>query len=77
MYCDSPSPRTIHIHTTFSSYKSSKEGHETLSYSLDYHIPPEVTKNSVNTEFEMLFQNLFSVISAIPEQNQNKIVINL
>ena len=36
----------------FSSYKLSKEEHEALSYSLDYHIP----SNSLNTEFEMFLK---------------------
>ena len=57
----------------FSSYKISKEEHEALSYSLDYHIPSKVTRNSLNTEFEMFFQNLLNNISAIPEEDLARI----
>ena len=53
----------------FSSHKLSKEEHEALSYSLDYHILSNVTRNSLNTEFEMFFQNLLHDISAIPEES--------
>ena len=61
----------------FSSYKLSKEEHEALSYSLDYHIPSKVTRNLLNTEFEMFFQNLLSNISAIPEENLARIKAKL
>ena len=61
----------------FSSYKLSKEEHEALSYSLDYHIPSKVTRNSLNTEFEMFFQNLLNDISAIPEENLARIKMKL
>ena len=61
----------------FSSYKSSKEEHEALSYSLDYHILSKVTRNSFNTEFEMFFQNLLNDISAIPEENLARIKTKL
>ena len=62
---------------TFSSYKLSKEEHEALSYSLDYHIPLKVTRNSLNTEFEMFFQNLLNDISVIPEENLARIKMKL
>ena len=42
------------VHNFF-SYKLCKEEHEALSYSLDYQILSKVTKNSLNTEFEMFF----------------------
>ena len=61
----------------FSSYKLSKEEHEALSYSLDYHIPLKVTRNSLNTEFEMFFQNLLNDISVIPEENLARIKMKL
>ena len=60
-----------------SSYKLSKEEHEALSYSLDYHIPTKVTRNPLNTEFEMFFQNLRNNISAIPEENLARIKTRL
>ena len=56
-----------------SSYKLSKEEHEALSYSLGYQIPSKVTRNSFNTEFEMLFQNLLNDKSAVPEENLARI----
>ena len=43
----------------FSSYKLSKEEHEALSYSLDYHIP----SNSLNTEFEMFLKKRLNEIT--------------
>ena len=61
----------------FSSYKLSKEEHEALSYSLDYHIPTKVTRNPPNTEFEMFFQNQRNKISAIPEENLARIKTKL
>ena len=51
----------------FSSHKLSKEEQEALSQSLDYHICFKVTINSLNTEFEMFFQNLLNDISATAE----------
>ena len=51
----------------FSSHKLSKEEQEALSQSLDYHIRSKVTINSLNTEFEMFFQNLLNDISATAE----------
>ena len=38
-----------------SSYKLPKEENEALLYSLDYHIPSKVKRNSLNTKFEMFF----------------------
>ena len=60
-----------------SLYKVSKEEHEAFSYSLDYHIPSKVTRNLLNTEFEMFFQNLLNDISAIPGENQVRIKTKL
>ena len=57
----------------FSSYKLSKEEHEALSYSLGYQIPSKVRRNSFNTEFEMLFQNLLNDKSAVREENLARI----
>ena len=61
----------------FSSDKLSKEEHEGLSHSLDYHIPSKVTRNMLNTEFEMFFQNLLNNIWAIPEENLARIETKL
>ena len=62
---------------SFSSYKMSKKEHVALSYSLDYHISSKVTRNLLNTEFEMFFQNLLNNISAIPEENIARIKTKL
>ena len=40
-----------------------------LSYELDQHIPYTVNYNSINTEFELFYQNILREISHIPEQN--------
>ena len=61
----------------FSSYKLSKEEHETLSYSLDYHILSKVTRNSLDTEFEMFLQNLLNDSWRGSSENQNEIAFNL
>ena len=61
----------------FSSHKLSKEKHEALSYSLDYHISSKVTRNSLNKDFEMFFQNLLNNISPIPEGNLARIKTKL
>ena len=61
----------------FSLYKLSKEEHEALPYSLDYQIPSKVSRNSLNTEFEIFFQNLLNDILAIPEENLIRIKTKL
>ena len=40
-----------------------------LNYGLDQHIPYTVNYNSINTEFEVSYQNIQRNISHIPEQN--------
>ena len=46
--------------------------------SLNYHIPPKVTRNSLNTESEMFFQNLLDDISIIiSEENLARIKTKL
>ena len=64
------------VHNFYSS-KLSKEELEALPYSLDYHLPSKVSRNSLNTEFEMFFQNLFNDISAIPEENLARVKMEL
>ena len=38
-----------------------------LAYGLDHHIPTNINKNAIFTEFEQFFQNFFRDISHIPE----------
>lgn len=52
-----------------SSDKLSKEEYEALSYSLDYHISSKIIKNSLNTKFQISFQNLLSNIIETPAEN--------
>ena len=40
-----------------------------LNDGLDQHIPCTVNYNSINTEFELFYQNILRDISHIPEQN--------
>ena len=53
----------------FSSYTSSDDKIMALNYGLDQHIPYTVNYNSINTEFELFYQNILHDISHIPEQN--------
>ena len=57
---------TIH---NFSPYTSSDDEIMELNYELDQQIPYTVNYNSINTEFELLFQNILRDISHIPDQN--------
>ena len=51
----------------FSSYNLSQEEINALSYGLDHHVPTNINKNSIVTEFELFFQNLLKDISNMPE----------
>ena len=46
------------IRHNFSSYSLTKEEVEALSYGIDQHIPNYNDRNNINTEFELLFQNI-------------------
>ena len=54
---------------TFSSYKLSDDEIMALNYGLDQHIPYTINYNSINTEFDVIYQNVLCYISHIPEQN--------
>ena len=41
-----------------------------VNYGLDQHIPYTVNYNTINTEFELFYQNILRDISHIPEQNR-------
>ena len=53
----------------FSSYTLSDDEIMALNYGLDQHIPYTISYNSINTEFEVVYQNILRHISHIPEQN--------
>ena len=54
---------------TFSSYKLSDDEVMALNYGLDQHIPYTICYDSINTEFELFYQNILCDFSHIPEQN--------
>ena len=56
--------RMVH---NFSSYTLTEEQMTALASGLDHHIPTNINKNAIFTEFEQFFQNLFRDISHIPE----------
>ena len=60
------SKNTIH---NFLLYTLSDDEIMALNYELDQHIPYTVNYNSINTEFEVFYQNILRNISHIPEQN--------
>ena len=53
----------------FSSYTLSDDEIMALNYGFDQHIPYTINYNSINTEFEVIYQNILRHISHIPEQN--------
>lgn len=44
-----------------------------LSYSLDHHIPGNVTRNQINTEFELFYQNIVRDGFDLHEHNLDKV----
>ena len=61
----------------FSSYNLSQEEINALSQWLDHHVQTNINKNSIVTEFELLFQNLLKDISNIPETEISRIKTKL
>ena len=66
-----------HIIHNFSSYVLSPEDITALSFELDYHIPSKVDKNSINTEFEPVYENLLPDNFHLPEHTLSRIKIKL
>lgn len=56
----------------FLSYNLCKKEHM-LSYSLDHHIPGNVTRNQINTEFELFYQNIVRDGFDLHEHNLDRI----
>ena len=62
-----------HMVHNFSSYALTEDGMNALAYRLDHHIPTNINKNAIFTEFEQFFQNLLRDISHIPENGLSRI----
>ena len=60
-----PSMHIKHTVHNFTSYVLSDEVYKALSYSLDHHIPTSSNHSTVETEFELFYQNILSNISHI------------
>lgn len=52
----------------FSSYSLTKEEVAALTYRLDQHIPNYTDCNTMNTEFELILQNILNGMSNIPKE---------
>ena len=57
-YCDINPPLIKHIVHNVSSYNLSQVEINALSHGLDHHIPTNINRNAITTEFELLFQSL-------------------
>ena len=66
-----------HIAHNFSSHNLTEEEMTVLSYILDHHIPTNINKNAIFTEFEQFFQHLLRDISHIPENELGRIKTKL
>ena len=62
-----------HIIHNFSSYVLSPEEIRALSFGLDQHVPYNVDNNSINTEFQLLYQNLLQDNFHLPEHTLSRI----
>ena len=54
-------------------YNLTQEEHEALSYGLDHHIPTNINRSNIKTEFESFFQNLLYDLSDMPENEISKV----
>ena len=61
----------------FSLHILTEENLTALTYGLDHHIPTNINKNAIFTEFEQFFQNLLRDISHIPENELSRIKTKL
>ena len=61
----------------FSSCYLTKEEVRALSYTLDQHIPNCTDRNTINTEIELLFQNVLNEICNIQEESLTNIKTKL
>ena len=65
------------IRHNFSSYSLTKDEVEALSYGIDQHIPKYNDRNNINTEFELLFQNILNDIFNTAQETLTNIKTNL
>ena len=56
-----------HMVLNFSQYALTEEEMTALAYGLDHHIPTNINKNAIFTEFKKNFQKLLRDISHVPE----------
>ena len=66
-----------HIVHNFSLHILTEEDMTALTYGLDHHIPTNINKNAIFTEFEQFFQNLLRDISCIPKNELSRIKTKL
>ena len=59
----------------FSSNNLTQRAHEALSYGLGHHIPTNINRNNIKTEFESFFQKLLHDLSDMPENEISKVEI--
>ena len=62
-----------HMVYNFSSYALIEEEMTALAYRLNHHIPTNINKDAIFTEFEQFFQNRPRDISHIPENELSRI----
>ena len=62
---------------SFSSFALTEQEMTALAYGLDHHIPTNINKKTIFTEFEQFFQTLLRDISHIPENELNRIKTKL
>ena len=61
----------------FSSYNLSQVEINALSYGLPHHIPTNINRNAITTEFESFFKRLIRDISNMPKSEINKVKTKL
>ena len=66
-----------HVVHNFPAYNSSQIDIDTLSYGLDHHIPTNINRNPIATEFELPFQCALRDISHMPENEIKKVKTKL
>ena len=66
-----------HIVHNFSSYNLSQVEINAMSYGLDHHIPTNINRNAITSEFESFFQSLLRDISNMPYNETNNVKTKL
>ena len=76
-YCDINSRLMKRIVHKFWPYNLSQVEINALSYELDHHIPTNINRTAITTEFESFFQSLLRNISHMPENEIKKVKTKL